>query len=315
MEASTQTDKENLARYRKEAQGILGSNYRFIKDHKPTRNERRDVNVSNLLIDNGFIYEDNEWFSTTWEPVSLSVKDRVPTVQQKCSEMEIRKLNDILNDLHLLNPKMCEIFTKQLTVNYSSESEYWENQKQWNAWIRLLIKDYLPPCGQPDPRTFKFSLNKEKLEILMKQPLEITFLPKDHELLSSLTTSRHFVAYNERFCKNKQEMQLVISSMNLRDFRQLVNIIYHIGLYESFKKIITNCETISDYNNFGDKLIKFLANFLPSPYELEKNNMHLRDRLNLSSCYEVFNFVKRHPGFLIIMFVFVMFYLLSYKLI
>jgi hypothetical protein len=175
--------------------------------------------------------------------------------------MKIEKLNDILNDFYSLDTTMYDIFKKQLTGNYSSESEYWKDQKQWNAWIRLLIKDYLPLCGQPNPTTFTFRINTDKLKTLINQPQKITnFSPDDYELAMRLTKSEDFVAYKELFPLNKEDIQSVISSMNLRDFRQLVNIIYHIGLYESFKKILTNCETIKDFNNFGNELVRFLAN-------------------------------------------------------
>jgi hypothetical protein len=249
--------------YKNEALRILGlEKFDLIKDHIPS-SKKRNINIQKILVEYEIVYIDKDCFDHHWSGTGLTVDYDETPLQKKCSKMETEKLFDILNDLHSLNTIMYDIFKKQLTGNYSSEDEYWKDQKQWNNWIRRLIKDYLSPFGQPDPTSVKISINNEKLEILMThQPHEITnFLREHFELLCKLTKLTDFVAYKERSPMNKIEMQLVISTMGFYDFQQLLNILHHIGLYKSFKKIITNCETIGDYNNFVNELVRILTNF------------------------------------------------------
>ena len=261
MEKKQKLD-EFFEHYTNEALRILGQEkFGIIKDHIPS-SEKNNINIQKILVEYGIVYVDTDCFVHHWSGTGLTVDYDETPLQKKCSKIEIEELFDILNDLHSLNTTMYDIFKKQLTGNYSSEDEYWKDQKQWNNWISQLIKDYLSPVGQPDPTSVKIIINNEKLDFLMiYQPQEITnFLREHFELLCKLTKSTDFVAYKERSPMNKVEMQLVISAMELCDFQQLLNIIHYIGLYKSFKKILTNCETIKDYNNFGNELVRILTN-------------------------------------------------------
>jgi hypothetical protein len=283
----------------------LESAYYEIEKHQPS------PLLVQMKLENLFDYFleehscDNDW----WQPIKIS------RVQKRFSKMPSNEIENVLNNLNKVDSEKCQLLKNLLTGHETDESD-------WVKWIDEISK-YLPSPYDIGQLRHRIQLSKSHQETLERHQSKTPTFPK-HVMVKRLSVFYHTCESmpGHVFPIPKSGLKEVLDQMSNEDLRDILDILSSInsGVYESFKRIITNHpeESVIDHKIYDNGVRKFiclvnLAKFNTHLFRyvnLSKLDMHLRYRKYMSSCHEVFNFVKRHPGFLIIMIVFIMFYLI-----
>lgn len=248
---------------------------------------------------------DNDW----WQPIKIS------RVQKRFSKMPPNEIENLLNNLNKVDSEKCQLLKNLLTGHETDESD-------WIKWIDE-ISNYLPSPYDIGQLKHQIQLSKPHQEIIERHQSRTPTFPK-HVMVKRLSVFYHTCESmpGHVFPIPKSGLKEVLDQMSNEDLRDILDILssMNFGVYESFKRIITNHpnESVIDHKIYDNGVRKFICieyltklnTHLFRCVNLAKLDMHLRYRKYISSCHEVFNFVKRHPSFLIIMIVFVMFYLI-----
>ena len=244
-----------------------------------------------------------------WQPIKIS------GVQKRFSKMPPDEIENLLNNLNKVDSEKCQLLKNLLTGQETDESD-------WIKWIEKISK-YLPSPYDIEQLRHQIQLSKLHQETLERHQLRTPTFSKN-DIKRKLSVFYHTCESmpGHVFPIPKSGLKEVLDQMSNEDFRDILDILssMNFGVYESFKRIITNHpeESVIDHKIYDNGVRKFIClvnlaklnTHLFRYVNLSKLDMHLRYRKYMLSCHEVFNFVKRHPSFLIIMFVFVMFYLI-----
>lgn len=283
----------------------LGSAYYVITNHQPSP----PLVQMNLVILYGYFLEEHSGDNDWWQPIKIS------RVQKQFSKMPPNEIENLLNNLNKVDSEKYQLLKNLLTGHETDESD-------WIKWIDE-ISNNLPSPYDIGQLEHQIQLSKPHQEIIAgHQSKTTTFSENDKRRKLSVFYHTYESMPGYVFPIPKSGLKEVLDQMSNEDFRDILDILSSInfGVYESFKRIITNHpnESVIDHKIYDKGVRKFIClvdlaklnTHLFRYVNLSKLDMHIRYRKYMLSCHEVFNFVKRHPGFLIIMIVFVMFYLI-----
>jgi hypothetical protein len=283
----------------------LGSAYHVIEKHQPSLL----LVKMNLVILFGYFLEEHSCDNNWWQPIEIF------RVQERFSKMPPNEIENLLNNLNKVDSEKYQLLKNLLTGHETDESD-------WIKWIDE-ISNNLPSPYDIGQLRHQIQLSKPHQEIIARhQSKTKTFSKNDmrRKLSVFYHTCESMPGYV--FPIPKSGLKEVLDQMSNEDLRDILDILssMNFGVYESFKRIITNHpnESVIDHKIYDKGVRKFIClvdlaklnTHLFRYVNLSKLDMHIRYRKYMLSCHEVFNFVKRHPSFLIIIFVFVMFYLI-----
>jgi hypothetical protein len=228
----------------------LGPVYNVIKNHQPSTSFNWSPHDILLLV-----FVKKHWFfDGQWEniPIFKDEDKEDLCLQKKFSKMIPEAINNILNKLYEVNSKMYQILKDLLTGEESDETA-------WNEWLNKERKNIPSPyeLGQ---------LRKTIQLVYSHQCILESHQPRASEPLSQqdcdlLARFYHQSEYDSKmkFPIPKSGLQKVMDALSNDQFDRILDIFLGINprLYVSFKKMITNQESVEDHRIYDQAVRQF----------------------------------------------------------
>lgn len=230
-----------------EAMKILGSSFYVIKGHQPSL---PSVMMSEDDILKKFIFEDDGPCETCWARSDINSKNN-ECLFARFSQMTQEEINNLLNNLNELDPEMYLMLKNLLTGQENDESN-------WKKWIDMKIKDL------PSPYYFGLVDNKILLSVSQTSILEnhkprtVDIDQSGKDLLGKFYYTYHLMP-GYKFPRYGDQINKILLDTTDDQLCQILDIFHSINpsLYDSFKRIITNQESVYDHRIYERAVIKF----------------------------------------------------------
>lgn len=225
----------------------LGPAFHVIEGHQPSLPSVR-ISECNLLRE--LIKEDDCGCDTCWACSEInSMNDECLLV--RFSRMTQEKIYDLLNNLNELDPEMYLLLKKLLTGEENDESN-------WKKWIDMKIKDL------PSPYYFglvenEILLSDSQTSILENhKPQIVNIAQPEKDLLRKFYTTYDLMP-GYKFARYGNQINPILRGTTDDQLCRILDIFHSINpsLYDSFKRIITNKESVYDHLIYERAVIKF----------------------------------------------------------
>jgi hypothetical protein len=238
---SSDSDPDHQAKKR------LGPAFHVIEGHQPSQ---PSVMMSEDDILMKFIFEDDGACDTYWASSNInSLNDEC--LLARFAQMTQEEINNLLNNLNVLDPEMYKSLKKLLTGEENDESN-------WKKWIDMKIKDL------PSPYYFglvenEILLSDSQTSILENHKPQIVNIDQlERDLLKKFYYTYDLMP-GYKFARYGNQINPILRGTTDDQLCRILDIFHSINpsLYDSFKRIITNQESVYDHLIYERAVIKF----------------------------------------------------------
>ncbi len=233
-----------------QARTQLGHAFEQIKQHQPSL-LLVVMSLQNLIL----VFVQQHWmFDGSWQAIHISVNEdqENPCLRERFSRMSPDEINNILNALYAVDPRMYQLLKDLMTGEESDETT-------WIEWLRTQCKN-IPSPYRLKQLKYPIKLKSTHHEILLSHRPRAP-QPLSQEDCNVLHRLYHQSEYDPKtkFPIPKSGLQKVMDAMSDVEVVQILDILSGINfsLYESFKRMMTNQESVDDHRVYDQVVRQF----------------------------------------------------------
>lgn len=231
-----------------QAREQLGPAFEVIIQHQPSL-LLVVMSLQNLIL----VFVQQHWmFDGSWQAIPISVNEDQGNLclRERFSRMSPDEIKNILNALYAVDPRMYQLLKDLMTGEESDETT-------WIEWLRTQCKNIPSPY---ELKQLGYQIQSIHQTILVSHRPRAP-QPLSREDCNVLHRLYHQSEYDPKtkFPIHKSGLQKVMNAMSDVEVVQILDILSGINfsLYESFKRMMTNQESVDDHRIYDQAVRQF----------------------------------------------------------